>query len=439
MALAQVIRSKDRTGNPLGRTIGTVPTKDMTSIASATVNGYTFPSGYYFSDWGGDTFDGYGRFTLDFNGSTVGVPFSTMNGSDGILYTEQFSAFGYTWEVQHGWVTQGIFKIRIKQLNGTPINVQLIHGGNWGSDGGEGWSDAERTWTGNISGSTRYLKYLLHYNSGGSDPSCYFYHIPYDPALNTSIINYTRSNSSDNSWTKVPFSEGITVYMSKGNDVFEWVLDDLEEYSLNTAPNPPTLSHPSSTGYTFNVRPKVVVNVPSDANGNTVQIRATFKNSSGTVLNTQTSSFVTQGTGTVTLTPSVDLPTGTITVVLDAYDGTAWSSTNTYTFVIQATPSFSVQANDTGVSKVNIDNLETWVKNHKAFRGLSGTSEIIEDIVQNSTDIKASHLTSFRSEMTTLLAKVGITPTWTDSTITQFVTQRKGTHWIEIFNYLKQV
>jgi hypothetical protein len=139
------------------------------------------------------------------------------------------------------------------------------------------------------------------------------------------------------------------------------------------------------------------------------------------------------------VTPSVDLPVGTITVDLEAYDGYLWSPKNSYTFAVSAVPTFSVQASDPGISKTNIDSLEMWVKNHKAFRGLSGTNEIIEDLTANTTLVKKAHIDAFRSEMTTLLSKVNITPTWTDPTIVAGQTLRKGTHWIEIFNYLKQV
>ena len=115
---------------------------------------------------------------------------------------------------------------------------------------------------------------------------------------------------------------------------------------LNQPPNPPTILTPKTAGYTLNVRCPIVVNVPSDTDGNTVQVRATFKNSGGTELCQVTSSFVTQGTGTVKLTPTLDLPVGTITVVLDAYDGTTWSTTNTYTFVVSSRLSFTVVSTD---------------------------------------------------------------------------------------------
>lgn len=211
------------------------------------------------------------------------------------------------------------------------------------------------------------------------------------------------------------------------------------DLGLNTAPDAPALTTPTTSGYTFNKRPKVIITVPSDAEGNTVQIRGVFKDSGGTTLDTQTGSFVASGTGTVTLTPAVDLPVGTITLVIDAYDGTAWSVANTYTFTVSAAPTFPVQATDAGISKTAIDNLETWLKNCKAFRGLSGTDEIIEAITKDTTAIKKAHLDAFRTEITALLNTVGITPTWTDPTITAGTTLRKGTHWIEIFNYLKQI
>jgi len=207
--------------------------------------------------------------------------------------------------------------------------------------------------------------------------------------------------------------------------------------NLNTAPNKPTLVSPLNNGYLLNLTPPMIINVPIDSDGNTLQIRATFKNSGGTQLCQVSSSYVAQGTGMVTIIPSVNLPIGTITVILDCFDGAEWSTTNTYTFNISSQLTFTVNSSDVNISKVNMDNLKTMLTNIRTSRGLS-TYDTIGTIVQNDTCIKGSHLEMMRTNTTQVLSLLNITPTWTDPNIIPNETLRKGTHWIEILNYLKQ-
>lgn len=217
-----------------------------------------------------------------------------------------------------------------------------------------------------------------------------------------------------------------------------YTYSDYVAITLNSAPAAPTIAAPSSSGSTFNNRPKVIANVPVDVDGNTVKVQAVFK-SGATEICTVESAYVTQGTGTVTLTPTADLPPGTITVELSAHDGSVWSTVNAYAFTVVTVPAFPVLATDTGIRAAYLNNLTEWINNARQFRGLAAFSFTDGAVLANSTQIKAIHLAERRTKLAEVLSPVGVTPSWTDETITANLTQRKGIHWLEVFNYLKQI
>lgn len=219
-----------------------------------------------------------------------------------------------------------------------------------------------------------------------------------------------------------------------GNSAFS----DYATPTLNSAPTAPMIATPTTSGSTFNQRPKVIVNVPTDTDGDMVRVKAVFKNGATTICTVE-SGYVTQGTGTVTLTPTANVGTGTITVELSAYDGSEWSTTNSYTFTVVAEPSFPVLATDTGIRAAYLNNLTAWINNARQFRGLAVFSFTDGTVTANTTQVKATHLTERRTKVGDALAVVGIMPTWTDATIIANLTERKGAHWLEIFNYLKQI
>jgi hypothetical protein len=236
--LGYFIKSNQITGNPNSRTIGNSVTKDMAqNSASSTYNGYTFPAnGYRFNDWGNDIFDGFGYFTLErvSDGSKVSIPFANLNTTDGVLYTTSFSAFGNTYSLIYGYTTQGIFKVEITLTSGTPIDVKFVIGGNYGSDGKEGYNDLSSTFVGAKTSTTYYIKYIEHYDTSGSDSPVYFYFIPRDTSYCDNSHSNIRSNSADNAYHYRVFNTGIIFYMSKYNDVISWIKDDIKEDSDST-------------------------------------------------------------------------------------------------------------------------------------------------------------------------------------------------------------
>jgi len=114
-----------------------------------------------------------------------------------------------------------------------------------------------------------------------------------------------------------------------------------------------------------------------------------------------------------------------------------WSTASTYTFMVSLQPSFTVQSADTSISKTNIDILKTTILNTLALRGLDNT-DFIGTITKGSSQITKSHLDATRTKAEILSNVIDVVPTWTDPVITKNTTIRKGTHWIEIFNSLKQ-
>lgn len=266
--------------------------------------------------------------------------------------------------------------------------------------------------------------YLVRWNGSSWEPHTY--------------KTFDSSSSESVDFTGLDPAQQYRVRVSHHDRAGNSTYSDYATVTLNSAPTAPVIATPTTSGSTFNQRPKVIVNVPTDTDGNTVKVKAVFKNA-GTTKCTVESGYVTQGTGTVTLTPTADLGTGTISVELSAHDGTEWSTTNTYTFSVVAAPTFPVLDAHTSISAVTLNNLTTWINNARQFRGLAAFSFTDGDVTKNVTQIKKVHLDERREKTTEVLAVVGVTPVWTDPVITAGVTERRGIHWTEIFNYLKQI
>lgn len=230
-----LLRSKNLTGNQ-GRTVGTSASSDMsTSSSSASYNRYTFPGGrYYFNDWGGDAFDGYGNWTLETSdGQKMAIPLGTGLPVN-TLYTNSFTFAGASWQVTYGFAARGIFRLDVRQVSGTPVQFRLVLGGNWGSDGGEYYSYYKRTFVGQLSGKVRTIWYKMH-DDNSSDPKVWQYFIPYDADASNNQT-YTHYYSGDNEYvTTIWCYKGINFYMSKDNDVIDWIINDLQEVA-DTAP-----------------------------------------------------------------------------------------------------------------------------------------------------------------------------------------------------------
>ncbi len=180
------------------------------------------------SDWGDDIFDGFGNFYV-FNPATNEYNFfildiNQMNGNDRDIYSEQFSAFGETFEVTYGYLTRGVFRMQIRCIYN--YSFPFIFGcyGDMGSD--------ESTINTNQQ-STIDSNYTLYYNrnveSGDSTERFFTYIIPMNMSEYVNekpYYDYIYSDDRLSIYTK-PMTWGVNVYFSKTNDVRQVVKADL--------------------------------------------------------------------------------------------------------------------------------------------------------------------------------------------------------------------
>lgn len=180
----------------------------------------------YWNDLGNDVFDDWGYFYLyDVTTSKYYFPLlSPQNAADTILTTQTFNAFNRTFTIQHGWSIQGVFKLDISVNDSLPFRFGAY--GNMGSDEDESTYDLTYSYTLNNVSKTLYYRYDIE--DGDKVERLYSYFIPKNNLDNTSkpySVYYDGDNMSmyTNSITK-----GITIYFSKGNNVKDFVVNDLK-------------------------------------------------------------------------------------------------------------------------------------------------------------------------------------------------------------------
>ena len=244
------LRSKGLTGNQ-GFTMNTnTPNKDMVSSATGTYEipagfnpapGILLPAGtrYYWTDWGGDIFDGWGNFyiydPISGTASYITFPVGQQNGPDEIVYTDSQTHHGKTFTIKHGWVTVGIFKLDV-ECEDVTFNFSVGMYGNMGSDSNT--LNSDRTY----SASWGNLNY--NYSSQLGTSEFFFTHfIPKVKSFNDGITN-SGSNFTANYFTDVNGSDnlaqytgtlnvGATFYFVKGSNNttganYDWVANDIE-------------------------------------------------------------------------------------------------------------------------------------------------------------------------------------------------------------------
>jgi len=241
-----LLRSKGLTGTQ-GYTLYTnVPSKDMGSTSARAIpsgynpsSGSLTPSGtrYYWSDWSGDIFDGWGDFYI-YNPSTTSatyITFASVNGGDGTIYTETQTHHGKSFTIKHGWVTQGIFKLDVECSDDT-FDFSIGMYGNMGSDGNTQNTDRQ------YSASWGTLSY--NYNSQSGTSEWFYSHcIPKLKTFNDGIT-LSGSNFTSNFRTSVYGNDylaiwtdtltwGATFYFVKGSNsssgaMYNWVENDIE-------------------------------------------------------------------------------------------------------------------------------------------------------------------------------------------------------------------
>ena len=237
--------SKNLTGTQ-GYTMYTnTVTKDMATSSARTIPvGYNprtgnslLPTGSrsQWSDWGGDWFDSWGDWYVYNPTSQTAqyIVFTNKNGADGTIYTETQTIHSKTFQIKHGYVAQGIFKLDVACTSDDAFEFAVGMYGNMGSDGST--QNQDHTYT-NPSWGT------LHYNRNSQSTTgewFYTHIIPKNKADNdtfaidtTGMFTSVQGNDYLCIWT-APFTHGFTMYFVKGSNIttgamYNWIANDIE-------------------------------------------------------------------------------------------------------------------------------------------------------------------------------------------------------------------
>lgn len=216
-----------------GFTVGGAVTRDMSSMTKSTPDSRYAGTGTltstrsYWEDWRDDVFDQWGFFYIydPATNTSLSPVLENINQANGIIATEIFTHNSRTFTIKHGYAVEGIYKIDVS------VNDKLPFA--FGTDGNIG-SDLQTINTNLEYGFTKGDSILkLHYNrnaqSGSSTEIFYTYMIPYEANLNQNVRPFVVSRVADDlAIYSNPIRYGITMYVSKINDVKEWIVNDLQ-------------------------------------------------------------------------------------------------------------------------------------------------------------------------------------------------------------------
>ncbi len=177
-------------------------------------------------DWDNDVFDGWGFFYLyDVASQKYYFPIlNPINSDDGVLTTQTFVVFGRTFTITHGYPVQGIFKFDISVNDNDSFRFGAY--GDMGSDGDQVESALQENYTLNNNELTLY--YRKDAENNDNREIMYSYFIPKVISENTGIPTTTNYTNDDYmSMFSKPVTQGLIVYLSKTNDVKNWVLYDI--------------------------------------------------------------------------------------------------------------------------------------------------------------------------------------------------------------------
>jgi hypothetical protein len=180
-------------------------------------------------DWGGDVFDGWGNFFF-YNVLSEQYYFPLINPQNepnGQLFNQTFNVFDKTFSMIQGFPVRGIFKFDIS-VNDPNYLFRFGMYGNFGSDSNS--QDELLTYPYSLNGKQLTLYYLYHRDTNIDTETVYVYFIPKLVSQNNSQTFFVGDDIvtvDHNSCISVPVSYGVIVYISRGNDVRDWVINDL--------------------------------------------------------------------------------------------------------------------------------------------------------------------------------------------------------------------
>jgi hypothetical protein len=187
----------------------------------------------YWSDWDGDVLDAWGNFFF-FNELSQQYYFPLINPQNqpnGQLFNQTFNVSEWnqqTFSMIQGWPVRGIFKIDISVEDPNFI-FRFGTYGNFGSD--DNSLNNVLTYPYTLNGNNLTLYYLYHRHATKDTETCYIYFIPKLIAQNNSLT-FTGADDyiagvDKNFDVSVALKYGVIFYISRGNDVRDWVINDL--------------------------------------------------------------------------------------------------------------------------------------------------------------------------------------------------------------------
>lgn len=231
------LKSNGYTGTQ-GFSVGTPVIKNMDSATKTTAGAYLpgieqlRSQRSYWQNWGDDIFNGWGFFYI-YNPATdkyLSPVFQQINQADGVIATETFTLDGRTFTIKHGYAAQGIYKFDVSVNDSNDFVFGMD--GNLGSNGATSNSNLSHNYTKLNEGFTLHYNYNVQTTVPTEDFFTYF--VPYEQSKNKSTRPYLRYiYSSDNlALHTVALKHGTTVYVSKQNDVRDWVVNDIQLTTL---------------------------------------------------------------------------------------------------------------------------------------------------------------------------------------------------------------
>jgi hypothetical protein len=186
-------------------------------------------SASYWDDWGNDIFDDFGYFYIfDPNSNSYAFPELTpINQTDGVVYTQSYSAFERNFTITHGYIAQGVFRIEIICTSDSSFTFRFGAYGDMGSDDSTENTNRTQEYTLDNTGYTLY--YNRNVEIDDEIERFFTYVVPHQTELNnTKTYSEFLNNDDELSIYTSEVQHGVTVYFAKTNDIKEFVINDLQ-------------------------------------------------------------------------------------------------------------------------------------------------------------------------------------------------------------------
>jgi len=237
--------------NTQGYTVGASPTHDLGTTTNAILPADAGPfdvdknigTAYRFNDWGDDIFDQWGHWWVQPEGSEpIAIPLpntSTLDALYPVTRTWQGVLNGVLFEIQYGYAAVGIWRMQIvagdhsaSTTNGVNNKFRVGTWGNLGSDSSTK-TKCQRdgmSYNGNVAEGVS-IYYDQWWQNGSTTERHYHYVVPFNVSDNLYRPYATGQYILGHSYMYTDWlTHGVTLYLSKTNNVIQWVENDLDFY-----------------------------------------------------------------------------------------------------------------------------------------------------------------------------------------------------------------